>query len=82
VKKTFIGAVTSEQPLCQVGRTVVVKRIARGGVRVIGKTETGVDAAWAMNKATTKPGRYVAKVLPMSLGAVTCRADRSVAKRI
>ena len=82
VKKTFIGAVTSEQPLCQVGRTVVVKRIVRGGARVIGKAETGLDATWTMKKATTKPGRYVAKVLPMSLEAAKCLGDRSVAKRI
>lgn len=82
VKQRFIGAVTSAQPLCQVGRTVVIKRIVKGKAKAIGRAETGVDATWTMKKATTKRGRYFAKVRPMSLEVASCLADRSETRRI
>ncbi len=82
VKQRFIGAVTSAQPLCQPGRTVIVKRIVDGKARNIGKAETGPDATWAMSKITTKPGRYFAQVKPMTLEIASCLGDRSETRRI
>jgi len=72
----FEGKVKSPNSDCTKGRDVVLKKVAKGKAKTVGRTVSSRSGAWKIRGVKPK-GKFYALAKPRKVGDVTCKKGKS-----